>query len=790
MPVISIALGVCRFFVARLPCRRTRADGFFAGRSSPEPRNETSAATDLDIMNAPKTLPARLGQMAARTPDRSAFVFLGDREERTELTLGQLWERSGAVARAIQTLGMAPEFRSPAAPESPRAMLLFPPGLDFLPAFLGAQLAGWVPVPTTYPKPHRANPQLDASAANCDASVILTDAKSLKSLDPRRCRAAGELPCLAVDELVPEPSDAEAIAWDRCTDLDHLAFLQYTSGSTSEPKGVKISHRNLRSNLDAIRKAFQLDRLIEADQTGGPGADGASVTAAFWLPHFHDMGLIGGMLMPLELGFRTVLMSPQSFVQRPLRWLEAVSRFGACVTGAPNFAFDLCVQRMSPADTERLDLSGLRLLFCGAEPILPATLRRFRDRFETAQLASDCFYPCYGLAESTLLVAGGDGPGELSVLEIDRQALADGVVKPAGNRAGSGKATALVSCGRAVVGGQLLIVDPTTGEPLGEQRVGEIWLRGPSVSAGYWNASPQDSDRFGAQTSRPGGGWTQLLFGDGSHPEGGFFRTGDMGFLHEGDLYVTGRLKELLIVRGQNHFPSDIESTVAGVAAAELGRVVAVRIDSSEGESLGIIAEFSRHGEVTSLPELGRRIRAAVIEGHEIDPSQIVFVRPSSIPVTTSGKPQRLRCQAWFTTGLPETLYRWQRPGGGQLPPLQVLRLPDRPAAKDVLEVQVALQAWIVSWLVQRGGIEAAEIDVDRRFDEHGLDSLLAIRLIGDLEDNCGVELTPVVAWEHPTISGMSRLIAARVCGLAADDQWIRGELPAPQLATRDDAEC
>jgi len=737
-------------------------------------------------MNAPKTLPARLGEMAARTPDRSAFVFLGDREERTELTHGQLWERSSAVARALQTLRMAPEFRSPAAPESPRAMLLFPPGLDFLPAFLGAQLAGWVPVPTTYPKPHRANPQLDASAANCDASVILTDAKSLKTLDPRRCRAAGELPCLAVDELVPDSSDAEAIAWDRCTDLDQLAFLQYTSGSTSEPKGVRVSHRNLRSNLDAIRKAFQLDRLTETVETG---ADGPSVTTVFWLPHFHDMGLIGGMLMPLECGFRTVLMSPQSFVRRPLRWLETVSRFGASVTGAPNFAFELCVQRMSPADAERLDLSGLRLLFCGAEPILPATLRRFQNRFEAARLANDCFYPCYGLAESTLLAAGGDGPGELSVLEIDRQALAGGLVKPTGNRADSEKATALVSCGRAVGDGQLLIVDPTTCEPLGEQRVGEIWLRGPSVSAGYWNAPPQDSDRFGAQTNRPGGGLTQLLFGGGSRPEGGFFRTGDMGFLHQGELYVTGRLKELLILRGQNHFPQDIESTVARVAAAELGRVVAVRLDSSEGESLGIIAEFSRHGEVASLPELGRRVRAAVIEDHEIDPSQILFVRPTSIPVTTSGKPQRLRCQAWFTTGLPETLYHWQRPGGSQLPPFKVLRLPDQPAANDVLDVQAALQDWIVSWLVQRGGIDAAEIDVERRFDEHGLDSLLAIRLIGDLEDNCGVELTPVVAWEHPTISGMSRLIAARVCGLAADDQWKRGEFPSLQLATRDDAQ-
>lgn len=731
-------------------------------------------------MNEPAHFPVRLRDRAERTPDREAVVYLAEQGVARSLTYGQLWERACAVARALVVYRSDSRVLSRQRPESPRVMLWFPPGLDFLTAFLGTQLAGWVPVPTTYPKPQRANPRLESSAKDCDAAMLLSDAASLAAWDEGRSPAVAQLPYLAVDRLSTQSTDAEAIDWERVCQPDQLALLQYTSGSTSQPKGVKISHQNLGSNLEAIRTSFRLDDWISEGQSD-PTAAGDPATAVFWLPHFHDMGLIGGLLAPLHAGYRAVLMSPQAFVREPLRWLEAVSTYRARVTGAPNFAFDLCAQRATPGDVERLDLASLRVLFCGAEPILPATLRRFQHRFEPSGLSANCFFPCYGLAEATLLAAGGSGPGPLKVLDVERQALADGLAKPVWGRA-EVKTVAVVSCGRAVGDGQLLVVDPATGEAFGEQRVGEIWLRGSSVSAGYWNATTDDASRFGARLAPNRGGLALRWFGGSRPPEAGYFRTGDLGFLHEGELYVTGRLKELIIVRGRNYFPQDIEATVAGTAPEELGRAVAVRLDASGVESLGLVVEVSRHLPKERLPGLARRIRGRVIEEHELDPSEVMFVRQASIPLTTSGKVQRLTCQAWFADRAFACLYRWQRNGGAELPPLEMPVIPADPSEATLVKVRDALLDWIVQWLVQRGGVDPSAIDLEARFDEYGLDSLLAIRLIGDLEDCCGVELTPVVAWERPTIADMAGLIAARICGIAEDDQWQRGESPVLDL--------
>lgn len=715
-----------------------------------------------------ETFPAMLRDRASEHPDRPAIVFVDDQGAAVELTYGQVWQRSLAVAARLHRLRDERAESGRSRSDAPRAMLLFPPGLDFLPAFVGVQLAGWVPVPTVYPKPHRANPRLDASAKDCQASVILTDSASLATLDRSRSSAAAALPCLAVDQLAMDASDPSAsddeMRWSAAPpDRDSIAFLQYTSGSTSEPKGVVISQHNLMSNLEAIRIGFGLDFAI--DQPASDAAKEASSeppTAVFWLPHFHDMGLIGGLLCPLYLGDRTVLMSPQSFIRRPLSWLELLSRYRATVTGAPNFAFELCAERISPAEAEHLDLSALRVLFCGAEPICASSLRRFQSRFRPAGLSDNRFYPCYGLAESTLLAAGGDGPGRLQVLDVDRQTLAAGQVKVGAGPAA--KTSAVVSCGRAVGDGELVVVDAATGEPLREQCVGEIWLRGSSVAARYWNASPQDSARFDAQLVRPRRGLAARLLGGEPELQGGYFRTGDLGFIYQGDLYVTGRLKELIIIRGRNYFPQDIEATISQAVPGVVGRVVALCIDSPLGESLGVVAEVARHTPADDWPAIARQIRIGVIEEHEIDPREVVLVRPSGIPTTTSGKVQRVRCHHWFTSREEPCLHRWQRNAGTDSPPLEMPALPAHPVPGDFEAVSGLLRDWIVRWLIERGGVDPAAIDSERPFDSYGLDSLTAIRLIADLEDGWGVELTPMVAWEHPTIAALGRLIAMRIC--------------------------
>ncbi|MEM8910551.1 MAG: AMP-binding protein [Planctomycetota bacterium] len=701
-----------------------------------------------------------LSERANRHPEREALSFLGDEGDEVHLTYGELDERATSLASKIAAT---------AAPGD-RALLLFPPGAEFLVGFLACQYARVIPVPTCFPKPGRSMPRLDAAASDCSPAFLIADAATLEGIDRRRVgESVNQSTWIASDESRQSDSglwrpDFDAIAGD------DLGLLQYTSGSTSQPKGVMVRHRNLMSNLEAIRNAFEIQ--FAAD-------DSDEVTCGvFWLPPFHDMGLIGGLLEALYVGGRTVLMSPRSFLHRPMRWLETIARFKAKISGAPNFAYQLCVDRVTPDMAATLDLSHWELAFCGAEPVSSETLEQFARRFGRSGFRGRAFCPCYGLAEATLLASGSvDGVDTVGTagstcLDLDRDELTSGSIHvldqsnieaiastelrqelPATTRR-------LVSCGTPGLGISIAIVDPDTCVATKPNRVGEIWLQGPSVADGYYRRDDLNQVQFGARQA------------DAPHL-GGFCRTGDLGFMLDGQVYVTGRMKDVIILRGRNHFPQDIEASVRDAMTDRVVQCVAIRsvprsgaLDTTVSDSLTLVVEVARGVDSESLPELVRAIRRAVIDDHEVDAREVVLTRPAAIPLTTSGKVQRQACRTKLESDELVVRHRWTR---GLLSG-DVGTLPDLPThvtADEVESAAAAIEAWLLGWLVMRGGVEANQAHRDRAFAEYGLDSLTAVELSGELEDSTGLSLTPVLAWNYPTPSRLAMHLAQSLAGTA-----------------------
>lgn len=552
------------------------------------------------------TLAELLRWRATHQPERLGYRFLADGETREEcLTYGDLDRRARAIAALLATLVHTGD----------RVLLVYPPGLEFVCAWFGCAYAGVVPVVAYPPHPARLAPFLSRTSAiteDARPAAAVTTEQIGASLPPPDARppALRALRWLATDAaLEPAPG---AGAPEPALRGDDLAFLQYTSGSTTAPRGVMVTHDNLMHNLRAIRESFWRS------------SDAGSVS---WLPPYHDMGLIGGILGPLYVGSPVTLLPPLAFVQRPRRWLQAITRFGAAVSGGPNFAYELCVRRIPPEQCAGLDLGSWRVAFNGAEPIAAGTLREFAARFAPYGFRPHAFTPCYGLAESTLLVSAYatlEPPRVLSVrsgdLERHRIVLC---------AADAADARPLVSCGRPV--GTTIIVDPESLQPRPAGEVGEIWVSGPSVARGYWDHPDETEQTFRAR--------------------GSFLRTGDLGFLFEGELFVTGRLKDLIIIDGANHYPQDIERTVGGCHPALAATdCVAFSLDDAGGERLIVVAAVQGASRV-SPDDLRRAIRSAVVEQHDLRVHDIVCVRRGAIPRTSSGKVRRRDCRAAYLAG-------------------------------------------------------------------------------------------------------------------------------------------
>jgi acyl-CoA synthetase (AMP-forming)/AMP-acid ligase II len=558
-----------------------------------------------------RTLCELLSDRARNQPDDRAYVFLSDRGKETgELTFGQLHARASAIANDLVAR----------APTRSRVLLVFPPGLDFLVGFFGCVLARLIPVPMMVP---RRSSSRDASAnivADCTPQLVVTNrelAASPRGQTLQRFAAAG-IECLVVDELGQATNGGPPLPLVAASDI---ALLQYTSGSTSSPKGVMVSHANLIDNLEMIRFAFGNTR---------------NSTHVSWLPLYHDAGLISNVLQSLYVGALCVLMAPVTFMQRPAIWLRAISDYRAEVAGGPNFTFDLCVDRLAAMRTENLDLSRWAVAFNGAEPVRHETIRRFVSAFAPFGFSPCAVHPGYGMAEATVMISGLQRGLEPVTCTVSRSGLqAHRVVEPNG----ADDAHVLVGCGRSLPGERIAVVDPDTRIRLEPGCIGEIWAGGPNVAQGYWNNEEATAETFRATI----------------HGEGGehWLRTGDLGFVNAaGDLFITGRIKDILIVRGMNHYPQDIEATVQAVHPSlrrNCGAAFMVT-DGRDTENVAVVQEVERtHRSHIDPEEISALIREAVANEHEVAVRHVALVRPGAVPKTTSGKIQRsMTRQLWL----------------------------------------------------------------------------------------------------------------------------------------------
>jgi len=652
-----------------------------------------------------------LRQRACKRPDKTALTFLADGEDEAEsLTYGQLDRRARAIAARLQQAQLSGE----------RVLLLFPPGLGFVTGFLGCLYAGAVAIPT-YP-PRRRLDGWGSIACDCRPAACLTAAV----FEPRRA---------ALEKLVPELHHAHwltaetvdegaAEAW-RSPELEPgaVAFLQYTSGSTAAPKGVVVTHGNLLHNEAMISRAFE--QTEESVVVG-------------WLPLYHDMGLIGNVLQPLCSGARCVLMAPTAFLQKPARWLQAISRYRATTSGGPDFAYELCVRRFGAEDSRALDLASWRVAFNGAEPVRHATLERFAEKFAPYGFRRQAFYPCYGLAEATLFVAGGDVASAPATAGLAGEVLE----RPARR---------LVCCGRAWSGQRIVIADPESRKPCAAGQVGEIWVGGPSIARGYWGRPELSEETFHAR-----------LAGDGSGP---FLRTGDLGFLAGGGLYVTGRIKDLIILRGRNLYPQDVEATAQG-AHRDLrpGCGAAFSVDADGEERLVLVHELSRHA--TAAPEaVCDAIRQAVAELHEAQVYAVALLREGTILKTSSGKVRRRACRAAYLAGELRVVAGSVPPAGGSAAGAaqEVAGVLDR---AHLLDLDPARRAAAVEIFLGKAAgrvMGPGALDHDKPLTAQGLDSLAAVELGHAAETVLGVapELDELLA--GTTLRQLAAELASRV---------------------------
>ena len=665
----------------------------------------TSLDQSLQTSCKPSVLHDLLRWRAENQPDRTAYTFMpdGDSSERS-VTYSQLDRKARGVGELLQDIGAFGE----------RVLLLYAPGLDYLAGFFGCLYAGAVAVPAYPPRINQSLQRLQSIARDSQARFALTTSTGLSRIRSQSYDFGGMEAVRWIDTDSVEIGSGDD--W-RCPSVtaDSLALIQYTSGSTGDPKGVMLSHENLLRNSAMLADAFEYD---------------SESRCVSWLPVYHDMGLIGGILQPIYGGFPCVLMSPAAFLHRPMLWLETISRYRASISGAPNFAYDLCVRRISTQMSAGLDLSSWSVAFTGSEPIRRESLDRFAAHFKSCGFRREAFFPCYGLAEATLIVSGGPKATAPVIKTVLRSGVENATVIE--TSPDDQDATPVVSCGSVLPHQKVFIVQPETMTACADDEIGEIWVSSASVAQGYWGRPEQTEDVFNARLADSG--------------EGPFLRTGDLGFVREGELFLTGRLKDLIIIRGLNHYPQDIEATVQGSHGALRSNCgAAFSIDVSGEERLVVVQEIDRRFRSDPGPILDA-IRQRITESHELQAYGIALIKAGSLPKTTSGKVQRGVCRAMYLTEALTTVAEWRARQTEPIAPLTGI-------AKNAR----AIQEFLASQIASRVGVHRDEIDANQPVVCYGLDSLSVVEISHAFESNLGIRMPAIRFLEKVTIADLAQ---------------------------------
>jgi amino acid adenylation domain-containing protein len=647
-----------------------------------------------------------------------AYTFLADGEtEAEQLTYQELDRRSKAIASQLQVSGLSGE----------RALLLFPPGLDYLAAFFGCLYAGVVAVPAYPPRNQRNTPRIEAILADSTACVALTTTaifSTVQSLLTGKT-AQTHLQWLITDNLDPGIEDS----WQEpFITSDTLAFLQYTSGSTGTPKGVMVSHGNLLHNAATTYQVME---------------HSAESRFVSWLPAYHDMGLIGGILQPLYGGFPCILMSPTSFLQRPYRWLYAISKYKGTTSGGPNFAYDLCSQKITPEQIQTLDLSSWSVAFNGAEPIRHETLERFAATFASCGFRKEAFYPCYGMAEATLMISGSQKATLPIVKTVEKAALeSNRVVESTEDR----NTYHLVSCGQSIPEQKVVIANPHTLSSCQPHEVGEIWVCSPSVGQGYWNRCQETEQTFHAYLSDTG--------------EGPFLRTGDLGFVRNGELFITGRVKDLIIIRGRNLYPQDIELTVErSHPSLRSASGAAFAVEMENEERLVVVQELEFRAK-PNVEEVVTAIRQAVTEEHEVQVYAVVLIKAGSIPKTSSGKIQRRATRAQFQAQELQVV-------ASSIAQSENSTIKENSLTREALlaltpnECESHIESYLVEIAARLSLLAPSQIKKQQALSSLGIDSLKVFEFKNQIESDLEVTVSVADFFEGSTISDLTKNILA-----------------------------
>lgn len=661
-------------------------------------------------------IPDILKSRAQLTPKRVAYIYLNDGEDDEEIiTYSQLDMAAENIARKLLTTHHRGE----------RALMLFPPGTDFIKALYGCFYSGIIAVPAYAPRKNKSLERIMTLVEDSGSTIVLTineirnsfersfsDLEKLKCLDwiitDQGLGDTGTLNALQSDNI---PGDIHSSK----SSSDEIALLQYTSGSTGLPKGVMVTHRNIIRNLEFIRQSFSLT------------PESVSVS---WLPSFHDMGLIDGVIGAVYNGYKGVLMPPVTFIQKPVRWLKAIHKYKGTHGGAPNFAYDLCVDGVSTDELEGLDLSSMETLYCGAEPIRKDTFERFIEFYKPYGISRESMYPCYGMAETTLIISGPEanrGPVYLSVsaseLELNK------VVTVSHDKPDS---RYLVGVGHPWIDTKLKIVNPETTEESGADEIGEIWVSGSIVTSGYWNKKQLTDETFKA-----------FIKGEASHD--GWLRTGDLGFIHDGELYITGRLKDIIILHGRNYYPQDIEFiTEKSHQSLRSGASAAFSIEIDNREKLVIVAEVERtYIRDFDALKVGEIVRKNITDEFEQEVYAVVFIRTASILKTSSGKIQRKACKQGY---LDKTL---------DVIGISVMEDHTSTEAKMGIDL-TTIQAWLMVWIHLKLGVAFDRIDTGKSIAIYGINSIKAVQLQHDFLQKFGVNVPPYIFFNSISVKELS----------------------------------